>query len=151
MSERPYLRRHRVGAAAGPAESVWAAGALILAAALLAPGAGAAQKHLSDVPLANKIIPTGPTHQAFSGKVDSLDSKLHVLNVNSAKGDSVEIFPLKKNTKVETAGGRALALTALVPGTEVIVYYEQKGDRRSVQSIVVLPAKQKSQKTPPPS
>jgi hypothetical protein len=122
------------------------------ATALLVAGPSAhAQQRLSKVPLADKVIPTGPTHQAFTGKVESLDEKLHVLNVNSVKGDSVEIFPLKKNTKVAMASGRPLALAAILPGMEVIVYYEQKGGRRAVENIVVLEPKEKAKKSPPPS
>lgn len=126
-------------------------GAAVVAALLVVGASAGGQQRLSKVPLADKVIPTGPTHQAFTGKVDSLDEKLHVLNVNSVKGDTVEIFPLKKNTKVAMASGRPLTLAAIQPGMDVIVYYEQKGANRSVQNIVVLEPKQKAKKPSPPS
>ena len=149
LSERPFFWRHGVRGYWRISASVLAAGAVIVAG-LFSAGSLAAQGHLSKVPLPSKIIPTGPTHQAFPGEVESLDSKLHILNVNAVNGGNFEIFPLKKNTKVVTADGRALTLAALAPGTGVIVYYEQKRDRRSVQNIVVLPAKEKGRKSPPP-
>ncbi len=133
-------------------EFVSAAGVAALAAAIFAAAPAArGQQHTSKIPLADKVIPAGPTHQAFSGVVDSVDNKLHVLNVNSVKDANYEIFPLGKKTKVATVDGRALTTAALVKGTEVIVYYEQKGGHRSVQNIVVLPARHKDPKTSPPS
>jgi len=116
----------------------WAA---IFITALMAAGPAAGQQRRTRVPLADKIITPGPAHQAFTGRVASLDTKRHVLNVNTVEGESFEIFPLKKNTKVATANGRAMTLTALQPGTDVLVYYEQKGDQRSVQNIVILAPK----------
>jgi hypothetical protein len=60
---------------------------------------------------------------------------------------------------VETAGGEKLKVKELSPGTNVIVYYEVKNDRRSVSEIVVLgpggdekqtDAKDKNTKKPTP-
>ncbi len=119
----------------------------------MAASPAAGQQHRTKVPIADKIITPGPAHQAFTGMVASLDTKRHVLNVNTVEGGSSEIFPLKKNTKVATANGRPMTLTALQPGTDVIVYYEQKGDQRSVQNIVILAPKNegKGKKAPPSS
>jgi len=105
------------------------------------------------VPVIGKIS-GGSTHQAFSGKIASLDLKLNVLNVNAAEGGSTEIFPIKHNTEVRNAEGGKLRLKTLKPGTEVIVYYELKGSERTVKSIVVLSAgraEEKEKKPSPPS
>ena len=59
---------------------------------------------------------------------------------------------------MEAANGDRLKLEELQPGTNVIVYYDQRGEQRSVKDIVVLqaapakePAKEKDSKPGPPS
>lgn len=104
------------------------------------------------VPVIDKLA-TGSNQQAFSGRVQSLDMKREVLNVNTVQGDNTEIFPIRKGIHVSNAGGTKLKLAALTPGTNVLIYYEQKGDHRTVKDIVVLgnaPPK-KDTKSPPPS
>jgi hypothetical protein len=130
------------------------ASVLVLAlAALCALGAFAGQEERKHkVPVINKIT-SGPNQQAFSGTVQSLDLKRALLNVNTVQGGNTEIFPIRKGTHVSTADGGKLKLATLTPGTNVLIYYEQKGDRRTVKDIVVLgeaPAKQ-DKKSPPPS
>ena len=76
-----------------------------------------------------------------------------LLNVNTVQGENTEIFPLRKGTRVATANGGRKRLSQLTPGTNVLIYYEQRGDRRTVKQIVVLgaaPAKDKKA-SPPPS
>ena len=153
MRTGPRSRRASVGAISGHSTPSLAGWAAILGTALMAASPAGGQQHRAKVPLADKIITPGPTRQAFTGMVASLDAKRHVLNVNTVEGESFEIFPLKKNTKVATANGRPMTLTALQPGTDVIVYYEQKGDQRSVENIVILAPKNeaKGKKSPPSS
>ena len=78
-----------------------------------------------------------------------------MLNVNAVRGSGTEIFALKKKSvRVEAANGDRLKLEELQPGTNVIVYYDQRGEQRSVKDIVVLqaaPAKEKDSKPGPPS
>jgi hypothetical protein len=92
----------------------------------------------SKLPVINKITATGPTRTAFTGKVESLDTKLKVLNVTEGHGGSTAIFPLNKKVKVSSISGRKLKVAALTPGTNVIVYYEQRDARRTVQQIIIL-------------
>ena len=120
-------------------------------AAFCAPGVvRAQQEHKRKVPGLDKI--TGrPAEQAFSGIVQSLDLHHQLLNVNTVQGENTEVFPLRKGTRVATANGGRKRLSQLTPGTNVLIYYEQRGDRRTVKQIVVLgaaPAKDK--KAPPP-
>lgn len=118
---------------------------------LLCP-ARAQEQRRRKVPVLDKIT-SGPSRQAFSGKVQSLDLERNLLNVNTVQGGNTEIFPVKKGVRVALADGGKLKLTALTPGTNVIIYYEQKGDRRTVKEIVVLMASpsEEKKKTPPPS
>ena len=103
----------------------------------------------SKVPVISKITAGGPTQQAFSGIVKSVDWKSNVLNVDNVNGNSTEIFPIKKKVRVVTADGSGLKLAKLKPGTNVIVYYDQKGDRRAVTQIVVLAGGPAKKKAPP--
>lgn len=137
MTRRPdslvcagYLKRRNLSALAG-----------LLAFALSAVSAGpvrAQERH--KVPGLDKITSGGPGQQEFNGKVQSLDLQNAVLNVQSLREDNVEIFPIKKSVRVTSAGGEKLSLDSLEPGTNVLVYYEQKSDRRSVKGIIVLSA-----------
>jgi len=122
-------------------------------AAFCGPGvARAQQEHKRKVPGLDKIT-SGPAEQAFSGIVQSVDLHHQLLNVNTVQGENTEIFPLRKGTRVATANGGRKRLSQLTPGTNVLIYYEQRGDRRTVKQIVVLgaaPAKDKKA-SPPPS
>lgn len=89
------------------------------------------------VPIVDKLS-SGPSRQAFSGKVESLDLARKLLNVNTSQGSSTEIFPVTKGVRVQTANGGKLKLAALAPGTSVLIYFEQKGDQRTVKQIIVL-------------
>jgi len=127
-----------------------AVGLLIFPFALVWPGAVSGQEHKTKVPGLDKIT-TGPSRLAFSGKVQSLDLDRNILNVNTVQGGNTEIFPIKKNVRVATVQGEKLRLTFLTPGTNVIIYYEQKGDRRSVKDIVVISTGAPTEKKSPPS
>ena len=102
----------------------------------------------------NKLS-SGQNEQAFTGTVQSLDLHRALLNVSTVQGADTEIFPFKKGVRIATADGAKLKLAALTPGTNVLIYYEQKGDRRTVKHIVVLgansPKKEPDKKSPPPS
>jgi hypothetical protein len=110
---------------------------------------GAQDQHRSKVPVIDKITAGGPTHQQFSGVVRSIDLESEILNVDTVKGNVTEIFPIKKKVHVVTADGSKLKLTKLTPGSNVLVYYEQKGDRRTVTEIVVLAGGEVKKKAPP--
>lgn len=88
----------------------------------------------------------GAQRQAFSGVVHSLDMKRKILNVDTVQGGVTEIFPIKKDTHVVTADGDKLKLKNLTPGLNVLIYYEQKDDRRTVTSIMVLASEVKESK-----
>ena len=101
------------------------------------------------LPVLNKITSGGPTHQQFNGIVRSVDLRSQVLNVDTVKGNATEIFPIKKKVHVVTADGDKLKLAKLKPGTNVLIYYEQKGDRKTVTQIVVLAGGAEKKKIPP--
>ncbi len=117
------------------------AGLFAVMLSVVAAGSLRAQdEHRRKVPGLDKITSGGPGQQEFNGKVQSVDLQNAVLNVQSLREDNVEIFPIKKNVRVTTARGEKLSVDSLEPGTNVLVYYEQKGDRRSVKGIIVLSA-----------
>ena len=109
----------------------------------------AQEQHKTKVPVLDKITSGGPTHQQFNGIVRSIDLESEVLNVDAIKGNATEIFPIKKKIHVVTADGGKLKLTKLKPGTNVLIYYEQKGDHKTVTEIVVLASGAQKKKTPP--
>jgi hypothetical protein len=134
----------------------WGATAVILAVAFIAvlavhPLHAQEERRHKKVPGLDRIT-SGADHQAFSGTVQSLDLRHSILNVSTVQGGNTEVFPIKKGVHVETAKGGKLKLDELLPGTSVIIYYEQRGDRRNVREIVVLQsASAKDKKTPPSS
>ncbi len=144
-------------AAKGRRRSFYRAG-MALAIALttawgLSGSSGYAQEpHKSKVPGLDKIT-SGPSRLAFSGNVQSLDREREILNVNTVQGGNTEVFPVKKGIRVSAADGSKLKLDALKPGTNVIVFYEQKGERRTVKEIIILSsgAGQEKKKPAPPS
>ena len=107
-----------------------------------------AQEHRSRVPIVGKLT-SGNQRQAFSGKVQSVDLKQKILNVNALKGMDSEIFPVKKNVHVEDVDGRKMKLTALTPGMTVLIYYNQKSGERTVKNIVVLSSGKSQEKGGP--
>jgi predicted RNA-binding protein len=114
--------------------------------------AGAQEQRKRKVPIVDKLT-NGGSRQAFSGKVETLDLERHVLELNATESKTLEIFPVKKGIPVSSAEGERMKLSQLKPGNEVIVYYEQKGDRRTVKDIVVLTAgdADKPKRSAPPS
>jgi hypothetical protein len=104
----------------------------------LSGSSGYAQEpHKGKVPGLDKIT-AGPSRLAFSGNVQSLDPERDILNVGTVQGGTTEVFPVRKGIRVSAADGSKLRLDALKPGTNVIVYYEQKGEKRTVKEIVIL-------------
>ena len=108
-----------------------------------------AQEDHKKVPVIDKITSGGPSQQAFMGIVKSVDFESEVLNVDNITGKSTEFFPLKKKVHVVSADGDKLKLAELKPGTNVLVYFDQKGDRRSITRIVVLVGGPPKKKAPP--
>ena len=103
------------------------------------------------VPLIGKVT-GGSNRQAFSGKVQAVDTKRQLLLVDTVEGAQTEYFPVKKNFEVTTAAGKKIRISELQPGSNVIVYYEVKDDRRSVTDILILgpknPEKEEGTKKP---
>jgi len=104
-----------------------------------------AQEHKSKVPIVGKLT-SGSQQHAYSGKVQSLDLKQKILNVNALHGQDSEIFPIKKNVRVEGLDGRKMKLTALIPGMTVLIYYDQKSGERTVKNIVILSSEKGQEK-----
>jgi hypothetical protein len=96
-----------------------------------------AQQSKSKVPIVGKLR-TGNHQQAYSGKVQSLDMKQRILNVNPLQGQDTEIFPFKKNVRIEGLNGKRMDLRALRPGATVLIYFDQKSGERTIKNIVVL-------------
>ncbi len=107
-----------------------------------------AQQHKSKVPLVGKLS-SGFQQQAFSGKVQSVNVKDRVLNVNSLRGREREIFPFKKNVRVEGINGDKLSLAEVTPGTTVLIYFNQKSGERTIKNIVILSSGKKQAKGKP--
>jgi hypothetical protein len=112
----------------------------------------AQEPHKSKVPGIDKIT-SGSSRLAFSGNVLSLDEKRELLSVNTVQGGTTEVFPVKKGVRVSAPNGAKLKLDNLKPGTSVLVYYEQKAEKRTVTEIIVLStgAGQGKDKPTPPS
>jgi 3-dehydroquinate synthase class II len=121
---------------------------MLLAACVLTlfPAAPAhAQQHKSKVPIVGKFG-SGKRQQAYSGRVRSLDMKQMILNVNALHGRDSEIFPFKKNVKVEGVNGKKMDLSSLRPGSTVLIYFDQKSGERTIRNIVVLSSGKKQAK-----
>jgi hypothetical protein len=121
----------------------------LLMVAFAAPGR-AQEERKRKVPGLDKIT-AGADHQAFSGTVQSLDLRHSILNVNTVQGGDTEIFPVKKSVHVESANGGKLRVDELQPGTSVIIYFEQRGEHRTVRDIVVLESARAKNKAKKPS
>jgi hypothetical protein len=110
-----------------------------------------AQQNKTKVPIVGKLR-TGNHQQAYSGKVQSLDLKQKILNVNSLQGQDTEIFPIKKNVRIEGLNGKKTDLKALRPGATVLIYFDQKSGERTIRNIVVLSSgKEQAKGKPAPS
>ena len=120
--------------------------ALVVPAILLLVGAASAQQEKPKVPGLDKII-SANEHLAFTGTVKSVDEKHNTLSIDAVEGGDTEIFPIKHTTRVETADGFRKKLDILSPGTRVIVYYDQRSDRRTVTRIELF-ASQSKKKEP---
>lgn len=135
------------------ASSLFSIEVLVVLAMIVGAGSARGQEeHKHKVPGVNKLT-SGISRGAFSGDVASLDLKQGILQVHSVKSENVEFFPIKKGIQVSSASGARLQLNSLKPGNNVIIYYDQKGDRRTVKQIVVLAATtdNKKKKSPPAS
>ncbi len=100
------------------------------------------------IPKIGKIM-GGPDRQAFTGKVQSVDKKLKLLNMVPEEGQGSEIFPVKKNVEIRNVHGDRISLSELKPGTDVMIYYELKGTERLVKQIIELsPGGTKTEKKP---
>lgn len=117
--------------ALGRAHWRWALG---VPALLLCAGLTVAQEEKPKIPGLDKII-SSQEHLMFTGRVKSLDEKHKILSVDAEEGTDTEIFPIKHGTRVETADGFRKKLDVLAPGTRVMVYYDQRSDRRTVTRI----------------
>lgn len=106
---------------------------------VLALPAGAQNERSTRAPDIGKTA-GGTVRQAFSGKVQSVDLKRKLLTVGTVEGNVTEYFPVKKDVSVSTAVGGKMKVKELEPGTNILIYYTVKGDRRSVSEIVVLTA-----------
>ncbi|MEJ2009751.1 MAG: hypothetical protein P8Z30_16625 [Acidobacteriota bacterium] len=97
----------------------------------------AQQRSKSKLPIIGKLT-SGNHQQAFTGKIQSLDLKQRVLNVNALHGQDMEIFPVRKSVHVQGVNGQKMKLKELVPGMTVLIYYNQKPGERAVKDIIVL-------------
>lgn len=113
-----------------------AAATLLLSLALPCP-ARSQQAPETKIPRRSKIQ-GGDNRQAFTGKVQTVDAKLHVLTMKAEEGTGTELFPLRKNVDVRTAEGDRRTLSDLKVGADVVVYYEFKGSQREVKRIILL-------------
>ncbi|HXH51361.1 MAG TPA: hypothetical protein VNM47_18640 [Terriglobia bacterium] len=104
-----------------------------------------AQDHKSKVPIVGKLS-SGNRQSAYSGKVQSVDMKQRILNVNPLQGRNAEIFPFKKNVRIENLNGNRMNLSALTPGTAVLIYFDQKSGERTIKNIVVLSSGKEQEK-----
>ena len=137
------------------------AGALFMAA-MASLTARPQEEHKHKVPMIDKIT-SGTDREAFSGLVQSLDLKDSLLVIHNTRDDTDEYFPFKKTVSVATASGKYLTLDSVKPGQNVLVYYEQKNNKRTVKEIVLLenapapkpaapePGAPDKGKSPPPS
>ena len=101
---------------------------------LMFVSAALAQQEKPKVPGLDKIIAANE-HLMFTGKVKLLDEQHNTLSVSSVEGSDTEIFPIKHSTHVLTSDGFRKKLDVLSPGTQVIVYYDQRADHRTVTQI----------------
>jgi hypothetical protein len=121
--------------------------ALLVLAILIFSGAAPAQQEKPKVPGLDKIIAANE-HLMFTGKVKMLDEQHNSLSVSSVEGSDTEIFPIKHSTRVLTSDGFRKKLNVLTPGTQIIVYYDQRADRRSITQIELYTSETKKKEPP---
>lgn len=126
----------------------WRPAALVLAILLAVCAAPAQQDEKPKIPGLDKII-SANEHLAYTGTVKSVDEKHNILSIDSVEGGDTEIFPIKHSTHVETTDGYRKKLDVLAPGTRVIVYYDQRADRRTVTRIELLASESKKKEAQP--
>lgn len=107
-----------------------------------------AQGQKSKIPIVGKLT-SGNRQQVYSGKVQSLDMKQRILNVDSHHGQETEIFPFRKNVHIESVTGNKMSLSELTPGTSVLIYFDQKSGDRKIKNIVILSSDKKQAKGKP--
>jgi len=123
--------------------AIWRASWPLLVALLgLVCAAPAQQEEKPKIPGLDKIIAANE-HLAFTGTVKSVDEKHNILSIDAVEGGDTEIFPIKHSTHVETSDGFRKKLDVLSPGTRVIVYYDQRADRRTVTRIELFNSESK--------
>jgi hypothetical protein len=133
----PHFDVHASRVARTRFAAIWRASwrpALLVLAILIFVGVAPAQQEKPKVPGLDKIIAANE-HLMFTGKVKLLDEKRNTLSVSSVEGSDTEIFPIKHSTRVLTSDGFRKKLDVLTPGTQIIVYYDQRADRRSITQI----------------
>lgn len=114
---------------------------------LLACVAFAQQGEKPKIPGLDKIIAANE-HLMFTGTVKSVDEKHSTMSIDG-EGGTTEIFPIKHGTHVETADGFKKRLEILSPGTRVMVYYDQRADRRTVTRIELFASESKKKEPQP--
>ncbi len=97
-------------------------------------GIALAQDEKPKVPGLDKIIAANE-HLMFTGKIKAIDLDHNTLSVSSIEGSDTEIFPIKSSTHVLTSDGFRKKVDVLSPGTQIIVYYDQRADRRTITRI----------------
>ncbi len=120
----------------------WRLAAVLAVVPLFVCMALAQQEEKPKIPGLDKII-SANEHLAFTGTVKSVDEKHNIISVDSVEGQDTEIFPIKHSTHVETADGFRKKLDVLSPGTRIIVYYDQRSDRRMVTRIELFASETK--------
>ncbi len=157
-TENRTLRSKIMGAGPGNARRAFGAAPFLLAALLICGPSIKAQGPQQDEPMGRIPVPTkktmGGARRAFSGKIETLDLKRKVLIVGTVEGGGTEIFPIKKGISVSGAKGKKLKIEELSPGTNIIVYYDFRDGRRTVNEIMVLaikPPKEEKKDSPPSS
>jgi hypothetical protein len=121
--------------------------AVLVLAILLPVCAAPAQQEKPKVPGLDKIL-NANEHLAYTGTVKSVDEKRNIISINSVEGGNTEVFPIKHSTHVETADGFHKKLDVLTPGTHVIVFYDQRADKRTVTRIELLASESKKEPQP---
>lgn len=147
----PYLTRHRFARGKLHGAGGYAVAALLGACLFLAFQAAplhAQEEHRTKVPIVSKLT-TSNRPAAYSGKIQSLDKKQGIMNVNPIEGRGSEIFPFKKNVRIQNLNGGRMDLSALIPGTAVLIYFDQKSGERTIKNIVVLSSGKEQAKDKP--
>lgn len=145
-----YLARHRFARGKLHGAGEYAVAPLLGACLFLAFQTAPlhAQDHRTKVPIVSKLT-TSNRPAAYSGKIQSLDKKQRIMNVNPIEGRGSEIFPFKKNVRIQNLNGGRMDLSALIPGTAVLIYFDQKSGERTIKNIVVLSSGKEQAKDKP--